>query len=405
MATGWNCATNPVLFDCNNRLKILNAYDGAGNMIYLPNSTISQQYLAYDAENRLTVQTVTAYVYEAEGSLAASYQYGGAAGPSGTFYANQDHLGSTRLVTQGGAAKACHDYLPFGEEIPGGVGTRAALPCYVASVTQEKFTGQVRDAESGLDLLGARYMASSLGRFMSPDPGGAGADAGNPQSWNMYSYGLNNPMLLTDTGGLDPCVDGVNPDTGNICAVGTASGGGTDSPFPWDFFWRSFGSSAAQTAVEITDVAVRYINAPRDPNCVAAYAAAGKVLGAGLGFQAGSGTGALLGAGAGTLALPGGGTIGGAALGYSGGGALGAFAGYYGGGAIGTGAGWLACSQKTADSSGSGGGGDPASTEPTPTSSPESFKPLNGRPGKINIKTGDPLAKLSGSGIDMPNFL
>jgi RHS repeat-associated protein len=32
-----------------------------------------------------------------------------------------------------------------------------------------KFTGKERDAESGLDYFGARYYASSMGRFMSPD--------------------------------------------------------------------------------------------------------------------------------------------------------------------------------------------------------------------------------------------
>jgi RHS repeat-associated protein len=33
-----------------------------------------------------------------------------------------------------------------------------------------KVTGKERDAESGLDNFGARYDASSLGRFMTPDP-------------------------------------------------------------------------------------------------------------------------------------------------------------------------------------------------------------------------------------------
>jgi RHS repeat-associated protein len=32
-----------------------------------------------------------------------------------------------------------------------------------------KFTGKERDAESGNDYFGARYYASSMGRFMSPD--------------------------------------------------------------------------------------------------------------------------------------------------------------------------------------------------------------------------------------------
>ena len=31
------------------------------------------------------------------------------------------------------------------------------------------YTGKERDAESGLDYFGARYYASSMGRWMSPD--------------------------------------------------------------------------------------------------------------------------------------------------------------------------------------------------------------------------------------------
>jgi len=33
-----------------------------------------------------------------------------------------------------------------------------------------KFTGKERDTESGIDMFGARYYGSSLGRFMTPDP-------------------------------------------------------------------------------------------------------------------------------------------------------------------------------------------------------------------------------------------
>jgi RHS repeat-associated protein len=66
-------------------------------------------------------------------------------------------------------------------------------------------TGKERDSESGNDYFGARYYASSMGRMMSPDPANAGADPSNPQSWNMYSYALNNPLIITDPTGLDPC--------------------------------------------------------------------------------------------------------------------------------------------------------------------------------------------------------
>jgi RHS repeat-associated protein len=67
-----------------------------------------------------------------------------------------------------------------------------------------RYTGKERDAESGLDYMGARYYGSSMGRFMSPDPVFASADrVMDPQQWNMYAYARNNPLSITDPTGLD----------------------------------------------------------------------------------------------------------------------------------------------------------------------------------------------------------
>ena len=67
-----------------------------------------------------------------------------------------------------------------------------------------KFTGKERDTESGLDNFGARYDASSLGRFMTPDPLYLEFHRlVDPQQLNLYSYVRNNPLSLTDPTGLD----------------------------------------------------------------------------------------------------------------------------------------------------------------------------------------------------------
>jgi RHS repeat-associated protein len=65
-------------------------------------------------------------------------------------------------------------------------------------------TGKERDAESGNDYFEARYFGSSMGRFLSPDPSQLYfADPTNPQSFNLYSYVLNNPLVNVDPDGLD----------------------------------------------------------------------------------------------------------------------------------------------------------------------------------------------------------
>jgi len=76
----------------------------------------------------------------------------------------------------------------------------------VGDASDQHFTGKERDTEPGLDYFGARYYGSSMGRFMSPDPSGlAYADPTNPQSFNLYSYVLNNPLVSIDPDGLE-CV-------------------------------------------------------------------------------------------------------------------------------------------------------------------------------------------------------
>jgi RHS repeat-associated protein len=69
-----------------------------------------------------------------------------------------------------------------------------------------KFTGKERDSESNLDMFGARYYASTMGRFITPDWSSAPmavpyAVPGNPQSLNLYGYTKNNPTTLTDPNG------------------------------------------------------------------------------------------------------------------------------------------------------------------------------------------------------------
>jgi len=70
-----------------------------------------------------------------------------------------------------------------------------------ADKISNKFTSKERDAETGLDFFGARYMSSAQGRFTSPDAPFVDQHILDPQSWNLYSYGRNNPLLYVDPSG------------------------------------------------------------------------------------------------------------------------------------------------------------------------------------------------------------
>ena len=182
----------------------------------------------------------TVYVYDAAGALAAEYSSATpGSSPCTTCYVSVDHLGSVRMVTdQSGTVVARHDYLAFGEEIGAGYAGRTNAGLWGASDNaDQRFTGQVRDVETGLDYFNARYYESPLGRFMSPDPENAGTDATNPQTWNAYVYGVNSPLSGTDPSGLNWFTDffanlgsfllGPDPSEGNcsvdFCATGTTT--------------------------------------------------------------------------------------------------------------------------------------------------------------------------------------
>jgi RHS repeat-associated protein len=110
-----------------------------------------------------------------------------------------------RLVTDAsGNIIARHDFLPFGEEIPGGAAGRSSQFGPTLDNVTQKFTGQERDTESLFDWFQTRYTnAGLMGRFNSPDGAGlAAADPTNPQSWNQYAYVWNNPLNAIDPSGM-----------------------------------------------------------------------------------------------------------------------------------------------------------------------------------------------------------
>ena len=110
-----------------------------------------------------------------------------------------DHLGSSNVVTNAtGTIEDESDFYPYGGEIS-----------VTNSVPQNyKFTGKERDTESGLDNFGARYYASGMGRFITPDWAARPttvpyASFGDPQTLNLYTYVENGPVNRVDADGHD----------------------------------------------------------------------------------------------------------------------------------------------------------------------------------------------------------
>ncbi len=65
---------------------------------------------------------------------------------------------------------------------------------------REKFATYTREV-GGLDYAGQRYYSPVYGRFTSADRYSASAAAGDPSTWNRYSYTGGDPVNRTDPGG------------------------------------------------------------------------------------------------------------------------------------------------------------------------------------------------------------
>ena len=107
-----------------------------------------------------------------------------------------DHLGTAQMeFAAGGWPVWQGQFAPYGGELD----TQVTANHY-------KFAGKERDAETGLDYFGARYYASNMGRWMSPDwadrPEAVPYSVmANPQSLNLYGYEGNNPLSNADADG------------------------------------------------------------------------------------------------------------------------------------------------------------------------------------------------------------
>jgi RHS repeat-associated protein len=70
---------------------------------------------------------------------------------------------------------------------------------------QHDFAQMERDLEDNTEHAQFRQYSTNLGRWQSPDLYTGSYDLTNPQSFNRYTYALNNPANLTDPSGLYTC--------------------------------------------------------------------------------------------------------------------------------------------------------------------------------------------------------
>ena len=113
--------------------------------------------------------------------------------------------------------------------------------CIRDSDNLDGFTGHIKDSDTGLNYMQARYYDPVIGRFLSVDPVGF-LDTGSPSMFNRYAYSVNDPVNNIDPSG--ECVPGLCPnDIGmSVAAIRT------DAKSFGVGLLRGLGASAANTA-------------------------------------------------------------------------------------------------------------------------------------------------------------
>jgi len=109
------------------------------------------------------------------------------------YYVQTDHLGSIRVVTNASKGiQTRYYYDAWGKQ----------TLVFGTSITNRGYTGEEHLNDFGLINLNARLYDPVLGRFLEMDPYVTMPDY--TQSFNRYSYAMNNPLKFTDPNGENP---------------------------------------------------------------------------------------------------------------------------------------------------------------------------------------------------------
>ena len=109
-----------------------------------------------------------------------------------TMYFHPDHLGSSSYVTdKKGNFFEMIEYLPYGETLYDEAAT--------VDKTEFRFTGHLKDDETGFYYCHARYYDPKIGRFISADD--RFDDLYSAAGLNIFSYCHNNPINMVDPDG------------------------------------------------------------------------------------------------------------------------------------------------------------------------------------------------------------
>ncbi|HXZ81738.1 MAG TPA: RHS repeat-associated core domain-containing protein, partial [Terriglobales bacterium] len=183
---------------------VISANNGNGRYFYDAfNRRVQRIYgstydYAYDQQGRVIGVSSGGSMYR--GELYAGAWHIGTYFGTGTYFNQLDWLGTERVRADwtGAVYESCQN-TPFGD----------GQTCTGGESSLIHFAGmesdpETNDGDSSVSHTWNRQYSPTEGRWLTADPAAqAVANPGNPQSWNQYSYVMNNPTTFIDPLGLD----------------------------------------------------------------------------------------------------------------------------------------------------------------------------------------------------------
>ena len=124
-----------------------------------------------------------------------------------------------KILTSGGATAAWYEYDAWGNVVS--VGGNASI----ANLNPIRYRGYYYDAETGFYYLNSRYYDPEICRFINADD--IVSSVGELAGYNLFAYGLNNPISLEDRSGNWPdwnqLINGVAMVAMGVAALATAA--------------------------------------------------------------------------------------------------------------------------------------------------------------------------------------
>jgi RHS repeat-associated protein len=199
-------------------------YDALNHRVHAQGSGWSFESI-FDTASRITSNWTSATFADEGHIFSDNGQIAFRSGNGNTYFKHRDWVNTDRVQTDpSGGVGATFSSLSYGD------GGNVTVNETYAGWDFGRFGDMDNNSESSTYHALFRQYSDAQGRWMSPDPFSGSYDFTNPQSFNRYTYTLNNPFSSIDPSGLDDiCYSSTDTDGNPVLNCYSTNGGGGDT--------------------------------------------------------------------------------------------------------------------------------------------------------------------------------